>query len=115
MQRILNLSATSPCDSQNNLIEACKKNDPKAQFQMYKLYYKTMYNTSLNIVHDPNEAEDIMHESFLVAFERIGSFTGAVSFEVWLRKIVQNQSVERYFGILPLKKAVYVKNLYRNM
>ena len=32
------------------LIDGCKIGDQKAQFQVYKLYYKAMYNTSLRIV-----------------------------------------------------------------
>jgi hypothetical protein len=39
-----------------NLIEDCKRMDQKAQFWIYKLYYKAMYNTSLRIVNDPTEA-----------------------------------------------------------
>ena len=49
-----------------DLIDGCRKGDQKAQFQIYKLYYKAMYNISLRIVNDPMEAEDIMQESFLV-------------------------------------------------
>jgi DNA-directed RNA polymerase specialized sigma24 family protein len=75
-----------------NLIEDCKKMDQKAQFQVYKLYYKTMYNASLSIVNDPMEAEDLMQESFLVAFEHIGSYTGNVGFSAWLMGYVQNRS-----------------------
>jgi RNA polymerase sigma factor (sigma-70 family) len=77
-----------------NLIEDCKRGDQKAQFQIYKLYYKAMYNTSLRIVNDPMEAEDIMQESFLTAFERIGTYSGDVSFGAWLKKIVQNRSID---------------------
>ena len=76
-----------------SLIEDCKRMDQKAQFQIYKLYYKAMYNTSLRIVSDPMEAEDIMQESFLVAFEQIGTYSGNVSFDAWLRSIVQNRSI----------------------
>ena len=32
-----------------DLIDGCKNCDQKAQFQIYKLYYKAMYNTSLRI------------------------------------------------------------------
>ena len=46
-----------------DLIDGCKTGDQKAQFQIYKLYYKAMYNTSLRIVNDTMEAEDIMQES----------------------------------------------------
>ena len=77
-----------------NLIEDCKRMDQKAQFQIYKLYYKAMYNTSLRIVNDPMEAEDIMQESFLVAFEQISTYSGNVSFGAWLKNIVQNRSID---------------------
>jgi RNA polymerase sigma factor (sigma-70 family) len=77
-----------------DLIDGCRRGDQKAQFQIYKLYYKAMYNTSLRIVNDTMEAEDIMQESFLSAFEKIGSYSGTVSFGAWLKKIVQNRSLD---------------------
>ena len=53
-----------------------------------------MYNSSLRIVNNPMEAEDIMQESFLSAFECIGTYSGTVSFGAWLKKIVQNRSLD---------------------
>jgi len=53
-----------------------------------------MYNTSLRIVSDTMEAEDIMQEAFLSAFEKIASYSGSVSFGAWLKKIVQNRSLD---------------------
>lgn len=76
------------------LIDSCRRGDQKAQFQIYKLYYKAMYNTSLRIVNDTMEAEDIMQEAFLSAFEKIGTYSGTVSFGSWLKKIVQNRSLD---------------------
>ena len=76
------------------LIEGCRKGDQKAQFQIYKLYYKAMYNTSLRIVEDTMEAEDIMQEAFLSAFEKISYYSGKVSFGSWLQKIVYNRSLD---------------------
>ena len=76
------------------LIERCKVCDYKAQFQVYRLYYKTMYNTSLRIVNNSMEAEEIMRESFLAAFEKIDTYPGTLSFDEWLKKIVLNQSQE---------------------
>jgi RNA polymerase sigma factor (sigma-70 family) len=76
------------------LIDGCRRGDQKAQFQIYKLYYKAMYNTSLRIVNDTMEAEDIMQEAFLSAFEKIGTYSGTVSFGSWLKKIVQNRSLD---------------------
>lgn len=53
-----------------------------------------MYNTSLRIVDDTAEAEDIMQESFLDAFQRLNSYTGEGSFGSWLKRIVINRSLD---------------------
>lgn len=76
------------------LIDRCRIGDQKAQFQIYKMYYKAMYNTSLRIVNNSMEAEDIMQESFLSAFENIEKYSGTVSFGAWLKKIVINRSLD---------------------
>ena len=76
------------------LIEQCRRGNSKAQFQMYKLYYKSMYSVCLRIVNDEGEAEDIMQESFLKAFRKIDTYRGEVSFGAWLKKIVINRSLD---------------------
>jgi RNA polymerase sigma factor (sigma-70 family) len=87
----------------HDLLEGCKVGDQKAQFQIYKLYYKAMYNTSLRIVNDTMEAEDVMQESFLAAFEKIDTYSGTVSFGAWLKKIVINRSLDT----LNKRKAIF--------
>jgi RNA polymerase sigma factor (sigma-70 family) len=76
------------------IIDACKAGDRNAQFKIYKLYYKAMYNSSLRIVNDTMEAEDIMQDAFLQAFQRIHSYTGQGSFGSWLKRIVINKSLD---------------------
>lgn len=76
------------------LIEACKKGDSKAQLEVYKKYYKAMYNIALRIINDTAEAEDVMQESFLSAFRKIGTFKGEVTYGAWLKKIVVNKSLD---------------------
>lgn len=77
-----------------DVIDRCRKGNPKAQFQLYKLYYKAMYSVSLRIVNDEMEAEDIMQEAFLSAFKKIDSYKGEVSFGAWLKRIVVNRSLD---------------------
>lgn len=76
------------------LIDACKSGDRAAQFKIYKLYYKAMYNTALRIVNDTQEAEDVMQDSFLDAFRRLDGYTGEGSFGNWLKRIVVNNSLD---------------------
>ena len=77
-----------------DIIDRCKKGEQKAQFQLYKLYYKAMFNTSFRIVNDQMEAEDIMQEAFLKAFDKIHTYSGRVSFGAWLKRIVINHSLD---------------------
>ncbi|SHI98753.1 RNA polymerase sigma-70 factor, ECF subfamily [Tangfeifania diversioriginum] len=76
------------------IIDQCRKGSQKAQFQLYKLYYKAMYSVSLRIVNDECEAEDVMQEAFLNAFNKIDTYKGEVSFGAWLKKIVINRSLD---------------------
>lgn len=77
----------------NQLLERCKKGDTSAQMQIYKNYYRAMYNTSLRILKDEFEAEDVMQEAFLTAFTKLDTFIGEVTFGAWLKRIVINKSL----------------------
>lgn len=94
-----------------DLIELCKKQDTKAQFKIYKLYYKAMYNSSLRIVNDRFEAEDIMQEAFLSAFKNIEQYKGEVSFGAWLKRIVINRSLDflkkKKLELFPIENELY--------
>ena len=53
-----------------------------------------MFNTSLRLVNDSMEAEDIMQEAFLKVFKNIHTYKEEVSFGAWLKRIVVNQSLD---------------------
>ena len=76
------------------LIDECLQGDRRAQFKIYKLYYKAMYNTCFRIVNYQPEAEDIMQESFLKAFTSLQEYKGDVSFGAGLKRIVINKSID---------------------
>jgi RNA polymerase sigma-70 factor (ECF subfamily) len=77
-----------------DLIDACRHGNAKAQFEIYKLYYKAMYNSCLRILNNTQEAEDVMQEAFLSAFNKINSYKGEVSFGAWLKRIVVNRALD---------------------
>jgi RNA polymerase sigma-70 factor (ECF subfamily) len=83
-------SGSASLNPANDLIEACRRGDQKAQLQIYKLYYKSIYPICLQIANDPFTAEDIMHESFLSAFENISTYCGNMSFYSWLNSFIKN-------------------------
>jgi len=76
------------------LIDRCRHGDQKSQSELYRLFYKGMYNVCLRMVGDPADAEDVMQEAFLNAFRKIDTYQGKVSFGAWLKRIVINRSLD---------------------
>ena len=93
MKTEVNSSEVPVINLHQDLIDKCNEGDQRAQFQIYRLYHKEMYNISLRIINNPMEAEEIMKESLLSAFENISTYTGIVSFDTWLKNIVINRSL----------------------
>ena len=49
----------------HDLIEACRAGRRDAQFDLYKLYSRAMYNTALRMVQNPHDAEDLLQSIFI--------------------------------------------------
>lgn len=79
---------------QNNLIDACKKNDAKAQMQLYDKYVKAMYNIALRYVQKTDVAEDVVQEAFIKVFQKIDTYNAQVTFGAWLKRVVINQAID---------------------
>jgi RNA polymerase sigma-70 factor (ECF subfamily) len=81
-------------DVHHDLIKDCRKGNQKSQMQIYKLYYKAMFNTSFRITGNATDAEDIMQESFIDAFQKLDQYLEDGSFGGWLKRIVINNSLD---------------------
>jgi RNA polymerase sigma factor (sigma-70 family) len=77
-----------------DLIKQCRRGDQKAQFEIYRLYHAAMFNTTLRIVGNSDDAEDVMQEAFLKAFTKLDSYRGEVSFGAWLKRIMINKALD---------------------
>ena len=82
-------------DETSKLVDQCRKGSSQAQYKLYKLYSKAMYNTSLRIVRNKEEAEDVTQEAFLDGFMKIDMFRGESTFGAWLKTIVVNKSIAK--------------------
>ncbi len=77
----------------NSVIEACKKGDPAAQFNLYKQYSKAMFNLAWRMVNNREDAEDMLQDSFADAFRKIGTYRYESTFGAWLKTIVINKCI----------------------
>ncbi|WP_424963597.1 RNA polymerase sigma factor [Ekhidna sp.] len=76
-----------------DLIARCKDDDRNAQFEIYKLYNKAMFNTALRITGDDDDAEDVLQEAFVSAFQHLSGYREDASFGAWLKRIVINKAL----------------------
>lgn len=82
-------------DQHFDLVVECKKGSRKAQYDLYKLYSKAMFNVSLRILNDSDEAADVLQEAFIDAFARIADFRQETTFGLWMKQIVINKSISQ--------------------
>lgn len=75
------------------IIELSKAGNSKAQYRLYKLYAKAMYNICHRIMNSREEAEDMLQESFTEAFLKLDTFRYESAFGVWLKRIVVNKCI----------------------
>ncbi len=75
------------------VIEKCLQGDIKAQFQLYQQYSKAMYNIASRFLNNKMDAEDILQESFVTAFNRMGELKNKDAFGGWLKRIVINNCI----------------------
>lgn len=73
------------------IIQRCKKGDEKAFEFLIDMFADMAFRLAFRIVNDQMEAEDIVQESFISAWENIKKFSAERSFSSWLYRIVINK------------------------
>src|SRR5690606_40623556 len=53
------------------LVEQCKAGNPGSQYRLYSQYVDAMYNVGLRLLGNTEDAEDIVQESFVQAFQNL--------------------------------------------
>jgi len=81
--------------SEAELLEALSAGDPAAYRQLVELNSANVYSVALKLLGDEQEAEDVLQETFLSAFEAIDRFEGRSKLSTWLYRIAYNASLMR--------------------
>lgn len=75
-------------------INRCLQGDKVAYREFYTLYSRAMLNASLRIVGNQEEAEDILQDSFVIAFQKLKEIRSDAEFGGYLKKVVVNKSID---------------------
>src|SRR5512134_718891 len=62
---------------------------------LVNLYERRIYQIAFRIVENAQDAEDVLQETFLKAFEKLPSFRGESSFYTWTVQIAVNAALQR--------------------
>lgn len=82
--------------SLDQLIQNCKKNDTKAQSELYILFSSKLFAICLKYCRNRAEAEDNLQDAFVTIFNKVSQYNGKGSFEGWLKRITINTALQRY-------------------
>jgi RNA polymerase sigma-70 factor, ECF subfamily len=58
-------------------------------------YNQRLYRVARSIVRDPDEAEDVIQESYVKAYVHLGQFAGEAKFSTWLTRIAVHEALAR--------------------
>ncbi len=75
------------------IVENCMKGDRQAQFELYRLYSKAMYNICLRMLRNDMDAEDLLQNSFVDIYGKINTFRFQSSIGAWIKRIVINNCI----------------------
>ena len=78
-----------------SLVQRCAARDEEACAELVSEHQRMVYQLSLNLLNDHNEALDLSQEVFLRVFRTVHSFRGHSSLRTWIYRIVVNQARNR--------------------
>jgi RNA polymerase sigma-70 factor (ECF subfamily) len=76
-----------------SLVLASKAGDITAFDELVTRYDRKLLRIAQHIIHNLDDAQDVVQEAFLKAFQKLGKFRGDSKFSTWLFRIVVNQSL----------------------
>ncbi|MCK5737695.1 sigma-70 family RNA polymerase sigma factor [bacterium] len=84
--------------SEMQLIKAAINGDRKAQAKIVSDNEQMVYNLSLKLLGNPDDAENILQETFLKVLKSLDTFKGQSSLSTWIYRIATN------YGLMHLRK-----------
>src|SRR5438552_4205367 len=92
METIQN-KAGEDVNSELVLVQAAKKGDLEALSELVKRYDRNIFRIAQHITHNEEDAQDVVQEAFLKAYQNLEQFQGNSKFYTWLVRIAVNEAL----------------------
>jgi RNA polymerase sigma-70 factor, ECF subfamily len=86
-------SAETVADPLASRVESGLENAASLEAVM-RQHNQRLYRLALGLVGNPDDAEDVLQDSYCRAFEKRASFAGPTGLGAWLASIVRNQAID---------------------
>ena len=80
-------------DQKSFSLEALRDGDRAEFARMVEAYSPMIYRLGLKMLNNPQDAEDILQETFIKAYRHIGNFDGRSNVSTWLYRIATNEAL----------------------
>ena len=74
-------------------LEALKAGDRTEFARLVEANYELVYRLAIRMLNDPQDAEDVLQETFLKALRGLNNFDGRSSLSTWLYRIATNEAL----------------------
>ncbi len=85
------MSSSKP--SENFSLEALRNGDRNEFSRLVEAYYAMIYRLAIKMVGNPQDAEDILQETFIKAYRHLKDFDGRSSLSTWLYRVATNEAL----------------------
>ena len=84
---------SEPILDESVLIAQSREGDAEAYGQLVRRYQSKIFRLAQHITQNREDAEDVLQETFLKAYEHLDQFQGNSKFYTWIVRIAVNQSL----------------------
>lgn len=78
------------------LLNSALKGDSRAFDRLYEMTHQRAYYAALKYMKDEHQAEDVLQEAYIKAFNNLNTLQNANKFEAWLHKIIYTTAMDVY-------------------
>jgi RNA polymerase sigma-70 factor (ECF subfamily) len=84
-----------PPSEESILVEAARSGDIGAFESLVRRYDRNVFRIAQHITQNREDAEDVVQDAFLKAYQNLGQFQGQSKFYTWLVRIAVNEALMR--------------------
>ena len=78
---------------ETTLVAQARQSDAMAFSELVRRYENKIFRLALHITQNREDAEDVLQEAFLKAYEHLDQFQGNSKFYTWIVRIAVNQAL----------------------